>query len=220
MSDKIYSEKLTNKVSNIFGEDVDFVINQRSFHFGRGDIIFNESDEAHSLYFIESGLVGIIKTTETGSDYILRLHAEGEFFGYRPFFSDKKYYATAMSIEESTIIRISMNSGDQLFQNNNFLKYLLGDLSEKMLVTEKRFTSSFDRDVKARIAEALIFLSTRYPEHRWTKKEIAEFCGSTTSTVIRSMSEFEKLGLIDQTGNKVNIPSIKDLLNKFGAFNG
>jgi CRP-like cAMP-binding protein len=217
MSDKSYSEKLRNKISSIFGEDPDFVINQRFFHFSRGDIIFNESDEARSLYFIESGLVGIIKTTETGSDYILRLHGEEDFFGYRPFFSDKKYYATAMSIEESTIIRITMISVDQLFQNNNFLKYLLSDLSEKMLVTEKRFTSTFDKDVKARIAEALIFLSTRYPEHRWTKKEIAEFCGSTTSTVIRSMSEFEKLGLIDQTGNKVNIPSIKALLNKCRA---
>jgi CRP-like cAMP-binding protein len=220
MSDKLYSEKLSNKISKIFGESVDFTIDQRFFRFGRGDIIFNESDEAHSLYFMETGLVGIIKTTETGSDYILRLHGEEEFFGYRSFFSDKKYYATAMSIEESTIVRISMKSGDELFSNNNFLKFLLSDLSEKMLITEKRFTSSFDRDVKSRIAEALVFLSTRYPEHRWTKKEIAEFCGSTTSTVIRSMSEFEKLGLIDQSGSTVNIPSITALLKKFGAFDG
>ena len=220
MINKHYSQKLFNKISNIFGTELDFSIEQKILHFGRGDIIFNDADEAHSLYFIETGLVGIIKITEAGSDYILRLHGEEEFFGYRPLFSDRKYYATAMSIEESTIVRISMKSGDKLFQSNNFLKFLLNDLSEKMLITEKRFTSSFDRDVKARIAEALIFLLTRYPEHRWTKKEIAEFCGSTTSTVIRTMSEFEKFGFIDQSGNRVNIPSIKALLNKYGAFNG
>lgn len=190
----------------------------RKFVFSRGDIIFNENDESKFLYFIESGLVGIIKTSFNGSDYILRIHGSNDFFGYRPYLTNKIHFASAMAIDETVLIQIPIDDASPILENKDFLKLLIKDLSEKMLLTERRFTSSLDKNVKARIAEALIFLTTRYPEHRWTKKEIAEFCGSTTSTVIRTLSEFQDNGFIDQSSKNLIILSSKELLNKYGVF--
>ena len=65
-----------------------------------------------------------------------------------------------------------------------------------------------------RIAEALLFLRENFQDKNWTRKEISEWAGTTTETVIRTLADFEKEGLIEQTGRLITISKRDKLLAK------
>jgi CRP-like cAMP-binding protein len=48
-------------------------------------------------------------------------------------------------------------------------------------------------------------LKDLHPDHNWTRQEIANFCASTVSTVIKALSELEELNLIKQDGRSIQV---------------
>ncbi|MBX3041006.1 MAG: winged helix-turn-helix domain-containing protein, partial [Bdellovibrionaceae bacterium] len=52
-----------------------------------------------------------------------------------------------------------------------------------------------------------------HPRHRWTRLEIASFCASTPSTVIKALAQLEEKGLISQKGREIEIRDRKALLS-------
>lgn len=64
-----------------------------------------------------------------------------------------------------------------------------------------------DKGAPARIADALLFLNENFQGSSWTRKEIAEWAGTTTETVIRTLAQFEKEGIIQQNYKNFTILS-------------
>ena len=62
-----------------------------------------------------------------------------------------------------------------------------------------------ENEILVRTAFAIVSLKDLHPDHNWTRQEIANFCASTTSTIIKALAEFEERGLIEQTGRKIKI---------------
>ena len=69
-----------------------------------------------------------------------------------------------------------------------------------------------ENQILSRTAQAIIYLKDLYPEHNWTRQEIANFCASTVSTVIKAMAELEDMGLIKQQGRSIEILKREELL--------
>ncbi|MNL55757.1 transcriptional regulator FixK [compost metagenome] len=67
-----------------------------------------------------------------------------------------------------------------------------------------------DKGASERIAEALLFLQDHFKHQNWTRREIAQWAGTTPETVIRTLAQFEKEGLIDQSDGR----SIRILLKE------
>ena len=63
--------------------------------FKRGDLVYNEGESPTHLYYVENGLVGLIKLSPTGNESLLRIFKARQFFGHRTLFSDETYHANA-----------------------------------------------------------------------------------------------------------------------------
>ena len=88
-------------------------------------------------------------------------------------------------------------------------------LSEDLKLADSKWTDQMDKDVPQRVAEAIIYLQDHFEHQNWTRKEIAEWAGTTPESVIRTLSQFEKAGLIDQTdGRNIKILNRAGLTNK------
>ena len=73
-----------------------------------------------------------------------------------------------------------------------------------------------DKEVPARVAEALLYFVANIPEHKFTRKEIADWAGTTPESVIRTLGDFEDDNLIAQIGltkekELPNVPLLMDL---------
>ena len=57
-----------------------------------------------------------------------------------------------------------------------------------------------DKSAPKRISESIIYLKLKYPNYKWTRKEIAEYSGTTFESVARVISSLEKMGLLKRLG--------------------
>lgn len=181
----------------------------------RGDKIYEAGDHPRGIYFIEKGLIGLlIIGSESGKEHLLRFFKEGQFFGHRALFSDEDYHGNTVALESSKILLVPKKIVLDALQAHPYLyKEILTVTSKELRRCENQHVMILENQILARTAQAIIYLKDIYPEHNWTRQEIANFCASTVSTIIKAMAELEDMGLISQKGRSIEILKRQELLN-------
>lgn len=180
--------------------------------YKKNEIIFRQGEVPQGLYCVASGAVKLVRTDADGKEFLFRIYTAGSIVGYRALFSDENYHATAIAYEASEICMTPKDVLVKMMQKDvqlslNFLKQVCLDLRE----IEERMTSVVVKPVQQRVAEALLVLKKALPESKWTRRDIADWSGTTPETVIRTLAEFERNRLIDQQGRAIHILNLQAL---------
>jgi CRP-like cAMP-binding protein len=179
------------------------------------EILYHEGDTPNSIYLIQKGMVGLFRIAENGKESLLRLFSENNLLGHRSMIAEEEYHATAVALTDVELLVISKEEWSKLIQipeiNSKLLKQLASDLGH----SELRLAGLVDKPAKLRIVESLIFLKLKHAGHIFTRKEIAEFAGSTTETTARVMSELESSSLLVKDGRDYIIPDPEKALQYF-----
>lgn len=177
-----------------------------SCHFSKDQIIFQDGTTPLGLFSIQAGLVKLETISENGTSHTLRLHGPGDVLGYRALFSNESYKATAIAMEETILCFIPKHDIFCLFNSHpQLMLKLIQFLSKDLGNAEAKWIDQMDKAALARVAEAVLFLSEQFDHANWTRKEIADWAGTTSETVIRSLAHFEKDGVICLQGRKIDI---------------
>jgi CRP-like cAMP-binding protein len=184
-------------------------------HYKAGEIIFRQGDFPLGLFSIRSGIVKIESLSEDGNAHTLRLAGSGDLLGYKTFFSGETYKNNSVAVEETSICFFPRKEVLNLFQCHPELGFkLISQLSSDLAQIEDKWVSQIEKGAPARVAEALLFLKERFADSSWTRKEIAEWAGTTPETVIRTLAQFEKEGIISQNYKNFNILLEEKLIQK------
>ena len=142
---------------------------------------------------------------ENGKERMIRLYDDGGYFGCRSFISGEQYHSSSVALTDSTIIHYQIDSPKELMliSPDSFYQITLA-LSKELGEAEHRL-SKMAKKVKHRVIDTLIYLLNRYPNYRWTRREIAEFCGCEPETAIRICRSLEKSGYISSMGRQIKI---------------
>lgn len=182
--------------------------------FQTGDVIFRAGDAPVGLFSVRSGVVKLESLTEEGDAHTLKLVGAGGILGYRTFFRGDAYKKTAIAMEPVEVCFLPRKEVLELFQCHPELGLkLINQLTLDLDRAESKWIDQVDKGAPARIADALLFLNENFESTSWTRKEIAEWAGTTTETVIRTLAQFEKEGLIKQNYKNFTILS-EDKLNQ------
>tara|TARA_B100001248_G_scaffold262649_1_gene260402 strand:- start:15649 stop:16266 length:618 start_codon:yes stop_codon:yes gene_type:complete len=174
--------------------------------YKKGEYIYREGEIAKGMYWVQEGLVGLIATSSKGNDHLLRLFKPGKYFGHRSLLAEEPYHANARCIADTSLRFVPKEPIKELFvKHNDLLFEVTHTLAKELREAEMQRVSIADDDVLSRVAGAILVLKDLYPEHRWTRSEIATFIASTTATVIRSLGELEKRGYIAQESRAFEI---------------
>ena len=189
------------------GEDLK-LIDDAKFHqqFKTGQSLFYAGNPASGIYCIVSGTVKLEIQDGEGKTQITQVYSAGGMIGYRALFTEEPYLSSAIASEPSEVCYIPKNTIMDLIQKKPDLamKFLI-QLSEDFRMMETRLHRISSNPAPERIAEALLFLRENFEDKNWTRKEIAEWAGTTTETVIRTLAQFEEEGLIEQKGRIISI---------------
>lgn len=187
--------------------------------FSKKEFIFQEGDNPKRLYFLAAGKVKTFRTNDIGKDYITKIYVAGEFLGYNALLTDEAYQESAMAIEDSEISFIPKSDFYSLLHNNRdfsaqFVKMLANNVHEK----EEQLLSLAYNSIRKRVAEALVILYDRYKSDNQTqitilRDDLASIVGTAKESVIRTLTDFRKEGLIETNGGAITILD-KDRLNK------
>ena len=187
-------------------------------NYKSGEAIFRTGDLPLGLFSIRKGVVKLESLNEDGAAHTLRLVGAGGILGYRSFFQGESYKKSAIAVEDTEICFLPGNEALNLFSSHSELGIkMINQLSNDLQNAETKWVDQIDKGAPARVADALLFLNERFSGSSWTRKEIAEWAGTTTETVIRSLAQFEKEGIISQNYKNFNILSESRLREKAAA---
>ena len=170
----------------------------------RQQIIYRANQEANGFYYIEDGLVGLYRTTETGKENLLRVYGQGEYFGYRSLFSTQRYHLTTRSLLPTTLKHIQLSCLEQLsIHDPELFRQLMRSVCQELGDAEKRLSDIATHSAAVRIIDAILNLFQEFDYYPWTAREIAEFSGTETQTVIRVCRQLKGMGLLDPNSRKI-----------------
>ena len=192
-----------------------FATNTKILEFKRGEHIYRASERPSGIYFIENGLVGLlIIGKESGKEHLLRFFKSGQFFGHRSLFSDEDYHGNTIVLEATRLSLIPKKIILNVLEKHPLLyKEIIMIIAKELRRCENQHVMILENKILGRTAQAIIYLKELHPDHNWTRQEIANFCASTVSTIIKTMAELESMGHISQIGRAIEILDREALLN-------
>lgn len=188
--------------------------------YRKKQIVYGEGNHPHTLYFIKSGKVRTYKTNDFGKELTVNLYNQGDFFGYQALLQNTVYKETAETLEDSEILLLSREDIDRLIHGNpkvasKFIQLLASHVQEK----EDQLLSMAYNSLRKRVADALVTLLKKYgTEHekqftiQISREDLAHIAGTTTESLIRTLSDFKSEKLIEAEAGSVKILNEKKLL--------
>ncbi|WP_159064986.1 Crp/Fnr family transcriptional regulator [Thaumasiovibrio subtropicus] len=168
-------------------------------------VIYRATQHANGFYYLEEGLVGLYRITETGKESLLRVYGRGDYFGYRSLFSQQRYHLTTRTLLPTSLQHIHLKSIDELQQHApDLLKFLMTSVCQELGEAEQRMADIAGHSAAVRIVDAILYLFKQFDYYPWTSREIAEFSGTETQTVIRVCRQLKQRELLDPNSRKIS----------------
>ncbi len=197
---------------------------KETFHFKRGNIVYNEGSRITGCYCINSGIVKIYKTGSDGKEQIIRFARAGELIAFRSVFNSEPACTTAEILEDTIMCYMPGEFMIQLVkQNSSFAMDMLQLTCKELGEANSYITDIAQKTVRERLAEVLLNLYHNFGlshdltlQISLTREELANIVGTATESVIRLLSEFKEDKLIELQGRQIrilNIPALQKIAN-------
>ncbi len=200
-----------NDLKNFFDD------NGEVFSFEAGETIYQEGQNSNVIYLITKGVVKCHKLDEQGKELITALFKEDDLFGYTSFTENTPYYDTATTIKKTELVGISKNNLKDVLNNNHqvtleLIQLLTDDLSGTKDQLLQMAYSSVNKKTASTILKFAEKLNRKSDDIiKISRNDLASVAGIATETLIRTMSNFKKQGLIEIEGRSIKILDIEGL---------
>ncbi|MBW7892836.1 MAG: response regulator [Chitinophagaceae bacterium] len=183
-------------------------------------VLYQEGKRPRFLYYIVKGKVKGFRTHEDGKEYITDLFSDGDFIGYASIIEDKNYEDSAIILEDAEILQIPREDFQKLIFNNisvasKFIHLITQNVKEK----EERLLNLAYSSLRKRIARALVTIHNKFngggPSKRIeiSREDIAQYVGTATESLIRTLSDFKSEQLIEIKEGKIIVSQPDQLSN-------
>lgn len=188
--------------------------------YAKKQTIYEESKRPRYLYYIVTGKIKAFKTHEDGKEYITDLFGGGDFIGYSAIIEDKNYDDSAVVLENAEIMQVPKDDFLQMIYNDisiaaKFIRLITQNVKEK----EERLLNLAYSSLRKRVAKALVDIHTKFNTtqggqlNEISREEIAQYVGTATESLIRTLSDFKAEKLIEIKEGKIIIPDPTRLKN-------
>ena len=179
---------------------------------GRGERIWSEGQRADELTFVLRGHVKLVKVMESGRDAILELVGPGELLCASAALRHTPHICTSIALEPTELLSVRrVDVVDVMEQNATASLEMLREVSAQATRLYQRIEELSSGHVEQRLAKLLLRLADSSGEDRdqggiWVpiplaRQDLADLCGSTLETAIRTMSALAKRGIVtSETG--------------------
>ncbi|GAB1855938.1 Crp/Fnr family transcriptional regulator [Flavobacteriaceae bacterium MHTCC 0001] len=192
----------------------------------KGQQFIMEGAPVNGLFFIKKGTVKVFRTGINGREQIVRFAKEGEIVGHRGFGTDEYYSIGAIALSDAVLCYYSKEDF-----KNNLLKN--PDLSYKMMLfyanelntSENKVKSISQMTVRERVIDSLLYIHRKFGNLNGflnlplSRREYADYAGTTEEQVIRVFSTLKKEKLIAAQGKKIGINDIQKLKREISDHN-
>jgi CheY-like chemotaxis protein/CRP-like cAMP-binding protein len=188
--------------------------------FHKKQTLYQEGKRPRFLYYLVSGKVKAFKSHEDGKEYITDLFSAGDFIGYTALIEDKNYDDSASILEEAEIMQIPRDEFLGMIYSDitiatKFIRIVTQNVKEK----EDRLLNLAYSSLRKRVAKALVDIHEKFNKDgqknliEFSREDIAQYVGTATESLIRTLSDFKSENLIEIKSGKISITNLDKLKN-------
>ena len=164
------------------------------------EIIWLEQEPAGQIYFMESGLVKLFKTSVSGKEQILRLVHPADCFGHAGAFNGGSHPESAQAVVPSILYGITRDNMEGLLAEHSQLSRNL----IKLLATEMHHYMTLVEDLSLRCVSGRLARMLLMNSHKGvvdaslilTRSDMAAMTGTVREVIGKSLKSLEDQGVI------------------------
>jgi CRP-like cAMP-binding protein len=180
--------------------------------FKRGTSLFREGEPGKEMYVLQSGRVAISKKVRD-VEKVLAVLGPGEFFGEMAIISNKPRNASATVEEDARLLVIDPRTFEMMIRGNSEIAVrMIKKLAERLSDADAQIESLLLADPSSRIVHHMLHLcQTRGRageegiEIDFPVKDLPRELAVGEPAIRFLISRLERAGLIDVTGDRVNV---------------
>jgi CRP-like cAMP-binding protein len=191
-----------------------------SFTCRSGQQFILEGAPVNGLYFVYSGSVKVYKHTANADSQIIRFSKEGEIVGHRGFATNYVYDVSATAMTDSVLCNFPTTVLIEMLHNAPALMFdfmmFYADQLQKSEANAIRFAKM---SIKEKVVNGLLFIHHKFGQEggyiniQLSRKDIADFAGTSMDQVIRVISSLKKDGYLQTIGKKIKIVDVESFQN-------
>jgi CRP-like cAMP-binding protein/DNA-binding NarL/FixJ family response regulator len=189
-------------------------------NYTRKQSLYHEDKKPRFLFYLVKGKVKCFKSNAEGKEYITNLYNDGDFIGYAALLENSNYDDSAIVMEDSEILLIPKDDFLHMVYNDisissKFIHIITKNVKDK----EQRLLNLAYNSLRKRVANALVEIIVKFnPEDQSmpteiSREEIAQYVGTATESLIRTLSDFKSEKLIDIKNGKIIVHDTEKLKN-------
>jgi len=186
--------------------------------FRSGDIIRKQGAYLSHVISIKNGLAGLYIEGLNNRNVILKIVKPSNFIGGPGMFVHHRHHYSVKAYQDTDACFIEVDAFKELLRNNpEFAEGFFTEFSRNTLITYDRLLNLTQKYIPGRMADALLYLSREVYEHNsfdlvLSKKDLADFSGMSVDSVIRTLRNFKKDGIISTQGKRLIINDLNALV--------
>ncbi|MFI1773354.1 Crp/Fnr family transcriptional regulator [Thalassobellus citreus] len=192
----------------------------------KGQQFIIEGAPVNGLFFILKGKVKVFRTGINGKEQIVRFAKTGEIIGHRGFGTEEYYSIGAIALEDTTLCYFSKNNlQEALLRHPKFAYDFMLFYANELNRSESKVKSISQMTVRERVIDSLLYIHRKFGDNKGfldvslSRREYADYAGTTEEQVIRVFSALKKENLINAKGKKIGISDIQLLKNEISEHN-
>lgn len=195
-----------------------FVQQKTHYSCRKGQQFMIEGAPIQGLYFIFSGKAKVFKTGIYGKEQIVRLTKEGDTIGFRGFGTSNRYLIAASALEDTVLCNFNNEVMQEILKTIPEFTYdMMLFYAEELNKSENNVKKIAQMNVRERVVDALLYLHNKFGQTNGligvtlSRKEIADFTGTTDEQITRSLSSLKKEGFIKSIGKKIGLLEVEKM---------
>lgn len=185
--------------------------------YKKGENIFQKGDHSNHLYLILQGVVKTHVMDNNAKELITGLYKADDFLGFSAFDENIRYKETATAVEATELVSISKNHLVEILKKSQHISLeIMNLLSDNLTEVKNQLLrmaySSVRKKTAATILQFVEVMDTKpNAPIRISRIDLATTAGIATESLIRTLSDFKKDGLIEIEGRNIHILDIQGL---------
>ncbi|NLJ85764.1 MAG: Crp/Fnr family transcriptional regulator [Firmicutes bacterium] len=186
-------------------------------HYQKDQTIFWQGDSAHRIYIVNTGLVKMVKLSETGKEFILGFAKADQVLGEDAVFGDEAYSFSAIAMDECCVTVCSKEDLEKLFLTNpSIAMKVIYSLSRKLHQSTEQINSLAFQTARERLVSTLRQMAKEHgvPTERGlaiqvplTHQDIASIINVSRPTVTNLLLQLRHEGVLEIVNHRMVLPN-------------
>ncbi len=188
-----------------------------SKNYKKGEIIYKEGEYSNHIYLVYKGNVKSYKIDEFGKELILNIHRGDDFIGLSAITDDAHYYESVSAMETTEILQVSKSILLEVIENNHKLSLEIFQLINENLTEVKEQLLQMAYGSMRRKTAKTILKFAKMMNHKpsdsinISRRDLAGVAGIATESLIRTLTDFKKNGILEIEGRNIKILDLEKL---------